>query len=340
MHMHGIVLQGIFEVECDTAEDVLAVFAEGTASRRKAPHELNQDSSRSHSLFTVQLISQGVDPDLGTPVRILRVLGLSVIDVLPSPCGSGVSWWDGRFLADHARVVPVVGPTLREDRVCGPGGQRAPQGEQVGQPGGDRQDQCLAVHARQGRWPTPAILSPVCSGAMPWVSSGGLRPTALLKSLVNLVTITKLVPMRRTGDRGAQSAQGVHFGDSGGQSLGATSRLRLVHVLLGLIKDAVVMLQWAPYRDSTLTKLLMDSLGGDSYTLLIACVSPCKCVGAASHNIRQMSLITVAVVLRPPLANVLRAVVSQVERGRDHLHPALRGQGTEGQEQAGGAGEP
>lgn len=29
-----------------------------------------------------------------------------------------------------------------------------------------------------------------------------------------------------------------------------------------------------PYRDSTLTKLLMDSLGGDVFTLMIACVSP------------------------------------------------------------------
>lgn len=31
-----------------------------------------------------------------------------------------------------------------------------------------------------------------------------------------------------------------------------------------------------PYRDSTLTKLLMDSLGGDVMTLMIACVSPAK----------------------------------------------------------------
>ena len=31
-----------------------------------------------------------------------------------------------------------------------------------------------------------------------------------------------------------------------------------------------------PYRDSTLTKLLSDSLGGDALTLLIACISPTK----------------------------------------------------------------
>lgn len=29
-----------------------------------------------------------------------------------------------------------------------------------------------------------------------------------------------------------------------------------------------------PYRDSKLTKLLMDSLGGNSMTLMIACCSP------------------------------------------------------------------
>jgi hypothetical protein len=55
-------------VECDGVEDVLSVLEEGQAQRRKAPHEMNQDSSRSHSLFTLQLISMGVDQDLGTPV--------------------------------------------------------------------------------------------------------------------------------------------------------------------------------------------------------------------------------------------------------------------------------
>lgn len=31
---------------------------------------------------------------------------------------------------------------------------------------------------------------------------------------------------------------------------------------------------WIPYRDSTLTKLLMDSLGGNGLTFIVACVSP------------------------------------------------------------------
>lgn len=38
---------------------------------------------------------------------------------------------------------------------------------------------------------------------------------------------------------------------------------------------------FVPYRDSKLTKLLMDSLGGNCLTLMIACVSP------SSHNLDE-----------------------------------------------------
>jgi hypothetical protein len=39
-------------------------------------------------------------------------------------------------------------------------------------------------------------------------------------------------------------------------------------------RDAAGTTAHVPYRDSKLTKLLMDSLGGSALTLMIACCSP------------------------------------------------------------------
>lgn len=42
-----------------------------------------------------------------------------------------------------------------------------------------------------------------------------------------------------------------------------------------------------PYRDSKLTKLLMDSLGGSALALMVACVSPAH--GAAEETLSTLS---------------------------------------------------
>ena len=46
---------GLLEVQCETLADVEAVLAEGNANRSRAAHDLNQDSSRSHSLLTLHV---------------------------------------------------------------------------------------------------------------------------------------------------------------------------------------------------------------------------------------------------------------------------------------------
>jgi len=45
-------------VECTGQEDIIAVLHEGMKNRHSGSHALNQDSSRSHSLLTVYLISE------------------------------------------------------------------------------------------------------------------------------------------------------------------------------------------------------------------------------------------------------------------------------------------
>ena len=52
-------------VECEHLDDMMAVVAEGHHNRRVGSHEMNKDSSRSHSLLTVHLEIESVDPDDG-----------------------------------------------------------------------------------------------------------------------------------------------------------------------------------------------------------------------------------------------------------------------------------
>ena len=45
-------------VDCTSIDDLIAVLNEGIKNRKSGSHELNQDSSRSHSLMTVYVISE------------------------------------------------------------------------------------------------------------------------------------------------------------------------------------------------------------------------------------------------------------------------------------------
>eukprot|EP00759_Apiculatamorpha_spiralis_P031898 PhF_6_TR33624/c0_g1_i1/m.49108 len=50
---HSFYVEGLIVVKCETLEDVMAVVQEGLQNRKKAVHLLNEDSSRSHSIFTM-----------------------------------------------------------------------------------------------------------------------------------------------------------------------------------------------------------------------------------------------------------------------------------------------
>lgn len=70
--------------------------------------------------------------------------------------------------------------------------------------------------------------------------------------------------LKRTGATGERAKEGISI-NSGLLSLG-----NVISALGDITKKA----SHVPYRDSKLTRLLQDSLGGNSQTLMIACVSP------------------------------------------------------------------
>ena len=54
----GFFVEGLLVIECKKPEDIVEVILQGTKNRKKGSHELNKDSSRSHSILTVYIISE------------------------------------------------------------------------------------------------------------------------------------------------------------------------------------------------------------------------------------------------------------------------------------------
>lgn len=55
---NGFFVEDLMVVECTNVDDMLAVMNEGMRHRRIGCHELNKDSSRSHSILTIYLITE------------------------------------------------------------------------------------------------------------------------------------------------------------------------------------------------------------------------------------------------------------------------------------------
>ena len=70
--------------------------------------------------------------------------------------------------------------------------------------------------------------------------------------------------MKRTHAQGDRAKEGIAI-NSGLLALGN---------VISALGDETRRATHIPYRDSKLTRLLQDSLGGNSQTLMLACVSP------------------------------------------------------------------
>lgn len=158
----GFYVQNLLVVQCDSLDDMLAVLHEGHRNRRVGSHDMNKDSSRSHSLLTVHVDRQTTDEN------------------------------DGHVVTKFGKV------------------------SFVDLAGSERLKETKSANAEE--------------------------TSNINRSLLTLGKVISAL---------AAAANG------GGNTNGANAPAAFV-----------------PYRDSKLTKLLMDSLGGNSLTLMIACVSP------------------------------------------------------------------
>mmetsp|Transcript_20102 Transcript_20102/g.33351 ORF Transcript_20102/g.33351 Transcript_20102/m.33351 type:complete len:671 (+) Transcript_20102:27-2039(+) len=107
----------------------------------------------------------------------------------------------------------------------------------------------------------------ICSFKVSGVLEGGEKFTSKL-ALVDLAGSERI---KKTGAMGSRQLEGIHINKS----------LMTLGQVVSALADGGR--RKPPYRDSKLTRLLQDSLGGNSRTIMLACVSP------ADYNIEESS---------------------------------------------------
>nr|XP_049466641.1 kinesin-like protein KIF21B isoform X5 [Anopheles coluzzii] len=88
--------------------------------------------------------------------------------------------------------------------------------------------------------------------------------TETLTSKFHFVDLAGSERLKRTGATGERAREGISI-NCGLLALGN---------VISALGDKTIKVSHVPYRDSKLTRLLQDSLGGNSQTIMIACVSP------------------------------------------------------------------
>eukprot|EP00198_Chlamydomonas_reinhardtii_P003876 XP_001693212.1 kinesin family member heavy chain [Chlamydomonas reinhardtii] len=141
---------------------------------------------------------------------------------------------------------------------------------------------------------------------------------------MHLVDLAGSERAKRTKAEGARLREGIHIN---------RGLLALGNVINAIVDNH----KHVPYRDSKLTRLLQDSLGGNSRTVMIACVSPADSNFEESLNTlryadRARHIRNKPVVNRDPIAAqlaALRSTVAQLKGENLSLRRALAASGNE-----------
>ncbi|GLB34798.1 putative kinesin motor, catalytic domain [Lyophyllum shimeji] len=234
-----IIWGGLREVNVRNAAEVMSLLRKGTSIRRTNETDMNAQSSRSHAIFSLTLTQK-------------RYTGSTPPPRSSSPLPPG-----GRSPSRLARPGSMYASPASSSRVGSP---------------------------TFGRPATPSF-----AAAM---GRGGLRPASALghagershnlsiddergewvtvTSKFHFVDLAGSERLKRTAAAGERIKEGISI-NSGLLALG-----NVISALGDPARAKSNTASHVPYRDSKLTRLLQDSLGGNAHTLMIACVSPAE----------------------------------------------------------------
>ncbi|XP_051118391.1 kinesin-like protein KIN-4C [Andrographis paniculata] len=147
-------------------------------------------------------------------------------------------------------------------------------------------------------------------------SSGDDVGDDVLTAKLHLVDLAGSERAKRTGADGLRLQEGIHINKG---------LLALGNVISALGDDRKRKEGGhVPYRDSKLTRILQDSLGGNSKTVMIACVSPAdsnaeETLNTLKYANRARNIQNKAIVNRDPMAAQLQRMRSQIEQLQSEL---------------------
>ncbi|KAK1316272.1 Kinesin-like protein FLA10 [Acorus calamus] len=136
---------------------------------------------------------------------------------------------------------------------------------------------------------------------------------------LHLVDLAGSERAKRTGSEGLRFREGIHI-NRGLLALG-----NVISALGDEKKRKEAM--HVPYRDSKLTRLLQDSLGGNSRTVMIACISPAdinveETLNTLKHANQARNIQNKPIVNRDPTSNEMQKLRQQLEYLQSELHSA------------------
>lgn len=148
------------------------------------------------------------------------------------------------------------------------------------------------------------------SHCLPGVTNDDIGDDILCAKL-HLVDLAGSERAKRTGADGMRFKEGIHI-NKGLLALGN---------VISALGDEKKRKEGGhvPYRDSKLTRLLQDSLGGNSKTVMIACVSPAdtnaeETLNTLKYANRARNIQNKAVINRDPMAAQVQRMRSQIEQ--------------------------
>jgi kinesin family protein 4/21/27 len=233
----SIIWGGLREVTVRNSNEVMHLIRQGTAIRRTNETDMNAQSSRSHAIFSLTL-TQKKYTGSGVPTRSSS----------PLPPGgrspSRLARPGSLYTSGNSPNARVSSPTM--NRPSTPSFQVA-----MGRGGGLRPASSLGLRPPDNRQDD---------------DEGGEWTTIVSK--FHFVDLAGSERLKRTAAAGERIKEGISI-NSGLLALG-----NVISALGDPSRAKSHTNSHVPYRDSKLTRLLQDSLGGNAHTLMIACVSP------------------------------------------------------------------